>query len=339
MEKRIPVEDLKPGMFIKLERSWFKHPFLRSQFCLESQDQVREILKAGIKSVLVDIDRSIIDLEEHHVHELCDVDEKPPVQDSSERDAPVVWTPETLVSAELKEAIESRHLSSEAKSQIVYQHTLQMMQRLLETPSVENLACAKENIVVLTDMILREPETAFGMLKISEHDFYTYTHSVNVGVMGTMMSQALLGHSDGHDMHELSAGFFLHDLGKVKVMAEIINKPGRLTEKEMQHMRRHPYQGYKILEEAGLASEEVRIIVMEHHELFDGTGYPKRLSADQIHLYGRMCCLVDVFDAMTAERSYKKAMSPYEALSFMRDNMKNYFDNELFRSFVGLFQH
>ncbi|MEJ2529320.1 MAG: HD domain-containing phosphohydrolase, partial [Gammaproteobacteria bacterium] len=112
----------------------------------------------------------------------------------------------------------------------------------------------------------------------------------------------------------------------------------RLTDEEMQQMRTHPYQGYKILKEAQALSEESKYIVMQHHELSDGTGYPQRLRGDDIHIYGRICHLADVFDALTSERSYKRALSNYEALKLMRDEMYNHFDKQLFESFVLLFK-
>ena len=103
-------------------------------------------------------------------------------------------------------------------------------------------------------------------------------------------------------------------------------------------MRIHPYQGYKMLRDAEALSEESRIIVMEHHEMFDGGGYPRRLRGDEIHIYGRICCIADVFDALTAERSYKQAMTPFEALRLMRDKMPHHFDKALFSTFVSLFR-
>jgi HD-GYP domain-containing protein (c-di-GMP phosphodiesterase class II) len=106
----------------------------------------------------------------------------------------------------------------------------------------------------------------------------------------------------------------------------------------MRRMRIHPYQGYKLLRDADALSEECRVIVMEHHELMDGGGYPKRIKGDQIHIYGRICCIADVFDALTAERSYKKAMTPFDALTLMRDKMPNHFDRPLFGAFVDLFR-
>jgi len=213
-----------------------------------------------------------------------------------------------------------------------------MMQRLLEIPTAENIHECKKAIGSIADLILGDDQTSAHLMYITSHDFYTYTHSVNVGVISLMLAKTLFAGSDAHDLQELGAGFFLHDLGKIRVPNEIINKPGRLTEEEMQRMRIHPYQGYKILEEAGALTEECRIIVMQHHENMDGTGYPRRLMAEQIHLYGRICGIADVYDALTAERSYKQAMKPFEALRLMRDQMQHRFEPKLFEVFVRMFE-
>ena len=135
----------------------------------------------------------------------------------------------------------------------------------------------------------------------------------------------------------LGQDFFLHDLGKVKVNPDVLNKPARLTEAEMRHVRIHPYQGYKLLDGANELTEECRIIVMQHHEFVDGTGYPRKLQGDDIHLYGKICGLADIFDALTAERSYKKAMTTFDALKLMKEKMITHFDSKLFNSFVRLF--
>jgi HD-GYP domain-containing protein (c-di-GMP phosphodiesterase class II) len=138
-------------------------------------------------------------------------------------------------------------------------------------------------------------------------------------------------------MHELAAGFFLHDIGKVRVDPSIINKPGRLTDEEMKQMRTHAYAGYEILSETKQLSEESKIIVLQHHERFDGTGYPFSLKGDEIHMYGRICSIADVYDALTSERSYKQKLGTFEALKVMKKEMINHFQKELFENFVLLF--
>jgi HD-GYP domain-containing protein (c-di-GMP phosphodiesterase class II) len=346
MKQTIKVNELRLGMYVMLSSSWLSHGFLRNNFKLTSEEQLQELRQHGLQEVMVDFDKSDLLVEKasapQSLSELAYVSHNDtPIDiliDPKDQAPPARWNPETLVAPELLEAIRDKRMAPEQKSRMVYHHSREMMDRLLEVPTAENIKAGKEAIRSVSDLVLSDSDTATAMLRITAHDFYTYTHSVNVGFTSLMLAKALFGNSDGHDMHELAAGFFLHDLGKVKVDPAIINKPARLTEAEMRRMRIHPYQGYKILKEAEAMSEECRIVVMEHHELFDGSGYPKRIGGDQIHIYGRICCIADVFDALTAERSYKKAMTPFDALSLMRDKMPNHFDKKLFTRFVTLFK-
>jgi len=341
MKKSVPVDKLQVGMYVILPLSWTQHDFLRSSFKLSSTEQIAKIRSYGLREVTIDLDRSDTpptSAAEDALHELEYVSHNDGPVDPKDQTPPPSWNPETLVPIELREAIADKNLAPDRKAQAVYHHSREMMTRLLDVPTAENIRAGKEAISAVTDLILSDDATAKTLLRITAHDFYTYTHSVNVGVTGLMLAKELYKGSDGHDLHELGAGFFLHDLGKIKVDPDIINKPARLTEDEMRRMRIHPYQGYKLLRDAEAMSEECRLIIMEHHELFDGGGYPKRLKGDQIHIYGRICCIADVFDALTAERSYKKAMKPFDALTLMRDKMNNHFDKQLFGTFVRLFQ-
>jgi HD-GYP domain-containing protein (c-di-GMP phosphodiesterase class II) len=212
-----------------------------------------------------------------------------------------------------------------------------MMERLLEDPKAENIKEVKRGIAGIVDLIVSSDNMSHNLLNIAAHDFYTYTHSVNVGVLGVMLSKSMFGSSNGHDLHELGAGYFLHDIGKVRVDTAIINKPGRLTEDEMRQMRIHPHQGCRILSEAGLLSKECRIAIMQHHERQDGKGYPRRMRGDDIHVYGRIGCIADVYDALTAERSYKPKLDAFAALQLMKTEMINHFQRDVFEKFVLLF--
>ncbi|MBZ0257043.1 HD domain-containing protein, partial [bacterium] len=133
------------------------------------------------------------------------------------------------------------------------------------------------------------------------------------------------------------SAFFLHDIGKTEIPYRILSKPGRLTDEEMEIMREHPLRGLRILKEAGELSEECSVIVSQHHERNDGSGYPYGLTGNQIHEYGKICAIADVFDALTMERSYKKPLTTFEALQIMKEKMPGHFDVELFRKFVQLF--
>jgi HD-GYP domain-containing protein (c-di-GMP phosphodiesterase class II) len=222
----------------------------------------------------------------------------------------------------------------EDKTRIVYTRSVEMINDVLNRPTTKNIGEAKRAIVGVVDMILSEKETSHFLARITGHDFYTYTHSVNVGFLAVCLAKTVLQRSDAHDMHELGAGFFLHDLGKVRIPPEIINKPGRLSEEEMNVIRKHPSQGFKILQEARQLTEECKTIVLQHHERIDGTGYPKRLHGEEIHIYGKICSIADVYDALTSDRPYRQKMRPFDALQLMKNEMINHFHKELFEKFI-----
>ncbi len=336
VKRNVPIDELRVGHVVDLSNAWLDHPFLRSRFRVSSQEQIAKMRRHGMRQVLVDFDKSDV-RQPGSIAELAYVSHNDATPDPKDQSPPPAWNPDNLVPQELGAVLGDRRISGEGKARAVYRHSVKMMERLLEAPTAENIKAGKSAIFSVTDMILTDDQTASALLRITQHDFYTYTHSVNVGVSSLMLAKALFGQSDAHNLHELGAGFFLHDLGKVKVDPEIINKPAKLTEEEMRRMRIHPYQGCKLLQGADALSEECRVVVMEHHELMDGNGYPRRLAGEEIHIYSRICCIADVFDALTAERSYKKAMAPFDALTLMRDRMGAHFDRRLFGAFVRLY--
>ncbi len=318
----VKIQDLKIGMYVVLPVSWFKHPFLKNEFVIKTREQIDKIIDHGITEVVVDTAKG-----EHETDEKPDPGSTPPK----------VWTPEKLVPPELREAIHDKTLPPEKKSKLVYESSRVLVERLFEDPKTENIREAKKSISEVVDMIIADDATSRELLKITSYDFYTYTHSVNVGVFSVLLAKAVFKGSYAHNMHELGAGFFLHDIGKVRIDSAIINKRGKVTDEEMEIIRSHPYQGYKILKETNQLTEECMIIVMQHHERRDGTGYPRKLKNDEIHAYGRICCIADVYDALTAERSYKQRLSTFDALKLMKEKLLDHFHQELFEKFVLLF--
>jgi HD-GYP domain-containing protein (c-di-GMP phosphodiesterase class II) len=321
----VPVEELKVGMFVEVPLSWHEHPFLKNSFLITSEEDIHKFKSLGIDCVVVDPARS----------RLRKIALAPPAE-GSERDTEEEGV--VVVPTELITSIKDQALPAEKKAQLVITHSITMMQKMLEKPTAQRIAEAKKGIAEIVNLILTDDNTTYYLLNITTHDFYTYTHSVNVGVLGVALAKALFRNSSDHDLQALGTGFFLHDLGKVKVPSEIINKPAALTEEEMKLMRRHPADGYKILVETHQLTEEARVIVLQHHERSDGTGYPRGLRKNEIHLYARLCTLADVYDALTSERPYKKKLAAFEALKLMRAEMLHHFQAELFEKFVLMFR-
>ena len=318
------VSDLRVGAWVILPSPWLNHPFLKNSFQIQSDEQIDKIARSGITEVMVDLDKSRFLMESDSVSHDARV---------SEHLAPLRSPDSSL----LRQAIENPSLTSERKARAVYEHSLRLMELVLENPTAEYLAAGKEIIGRLVDLILSDDDTSLCLLRITSHDFLTYTHSVNVGITSVALAKRLYRNNNSHNMHELGAGFFLHDLGKTKVDPSIINKPERLNDQEMKRMRVHPYQGYKIMKNTNHLGKESSVIVMQHHEREDGTGYPHRLRGNEIHDYARICCIADVFDALTAERSYKRSLSSFEALQIMKRDMIGHFHKEIFEQFVLLY--
>ena len=322
----VQIQQLRVGMFVELPGSWFKHSFLKNRFLIKSKEDINKIRESGVKDLKIDTSLG------YALQEVESITHEPaPARPPDE------WKLEKEINDELKEAIHDKHLPPERKAKAVYKNSIDLMTKLLESPTAKAIGEGKEGIVHVVDLILKDDETTTHLMDITSHDFYTYTHSVNVGILSVSLAKKLYKRSNKHDMHELGAGFFLHDLGKTQVDSAIINKPGRLNDTEMFQMRIHPYQSYKILKETKHLTEEAKIIAMHHHERDDGTGYPRRLKGDDIHEYGRICCIADVFDALTAKRSYKKAKKPLEALKVMKEEMLGHFNKEIFQNFIMLF--
>jgi len=334
--QKIDTNKLQVGMYVIMPVSWDEHPFLVNRFRISSPSQIEKMRKAGIKSVMVDFARSGLD---------PDSPEYRPERADSQLDAgskldtdgtDAEKKSQHMVVESIKEAVSDKTLPPDEKVKIVYMRSVEMISDVLEQPTTKNIGEAKGAIVGIVDMILAEKETSNFLLRIISHDFNTYTHSVNVGFFGICLAKNVFQNLDAHDMHELGAGFFLHDLGKVGIPLEIINKPGRLTDAEMDVVRQHPSQGFKILQEARQVTEECKTILLQHHERNDGTGYPKRLRGEEIHIYGRICSIADVYDALTSDRPYRQKMQTFNALRLMKDEMSNYFQKELFDKFVVL---
>lgn len=191
----------------------------------------------------------------------------------------------------------------------------------------------------LSREIGRNPSILFSLLKVRERDEYTFIHSLNVSLVAGSLAGSIRPGNDPF-LEQIVTASLLHDLGKAHITPAILNKPERLTEEEFDQIRRHPEAGERLAHEAGIIEPAILQAIRWHHEKWEGTGYPDRLRAEVIPLPARITAVADVFDALTAERAYKGAMPPREALSLIIEASGVHFDpavsGHLLRS-MGLF--
>jgi hypothetical protein len=170
----------------------------------------------------------------------------------------------------------------------------------------QELAVQMENI---EDVVISLART------IDAKDKYTEGHTERVSQYAVFLGERL-GLSD-RDLETLRIGALIHDLGKIGIDLNILNKPGRLTEEEFEQIKLHPLLGQQICSPLK-ALQEVGDIIRHHHEKLDGSGYPDGLQGEQISQNARIVAIVDIFDALTTERSYRAALTVEEALSIMK---------------------
>ncbi|EEX30925.1 HD-domain protein [Vibrio coralliilyticus ATCC BAA-450] len=136
-------------------------------------------------------------------------------------------------------------------------------------------------------------------------------------------------------LKQLAIGGIIHDVGKIKVDDKVLHKPGKLTPEEFDHMKLHQVFAEEIIFTVDGLGDISRDVCLMHHEKLDGNGYPKGLKGDEIPLHGRMSCIVDIYDALTADRCYKKGMSSAEAFKIILSLTPFHLDRDLVYKFIN----
>jgi len=175
------------------------------------------------------------------------------------------------------------------------------------------------------------PEELF---QIARHDYHTFTHVTNVACYAVMLAESL-GIADSEELRQIAIGGFLHDIGKRHIPGEILRKPARLTDQERQIVECHPQLGYEELATRDDLTHAQLMMVYQHHEWVNGGGYPVGILADEAHPWAQLLAVVDVFDAMTGQRPYRKPASPEFVISHLEAKSGEQFNQEIVRCWAS----
>lgn len=184
----------------------------------------------------------------------------------------------------------------------------------------------------IIDQLLYSSDIVVNLTDIRSLDEYTFGHSVNVCVLA-LITGIHLGYSKAKLFH-LGMGALLHDIGKIKVPKHILNKPGKLTDEEFNEIKKHSTYGYEILHKNPNVSRLSALVAHQHHERYNGQGYPNGLKKDDIHEFAKITGMVDMYDALTADRVYRRAYSPHEAYEMISASGDQFFDLYLIKAFL-----
>ena len=321
MLKKIPVSRLRPGMFInEFCGDWMSHPFWRARFKLNGEADLRRIVESGIQYVYIDTDRGLDDVDAVAAEE---------VQAQVEREivAAMGQPEEPVVRVSVREEMDRARKIHEQAHKVV--RSMMGDVRLGKAVSLDD---AEPVVEAITGSVLRNSGALLGLIGIKNKDDYTFLHSVSVCTLMIAFGRSL--GLAGEDLRQGGIGGLLHDLGKMKVPDEVLNKPGRLTDAEFELIKRHPGDGHAVLLETPGIEAVPLDITRHHHERLDGSGYPDRLAGDAISTMARMAAIVDVYDAITADRCYHKGMPAAEALRKMWEWSSAHFDQKLLQAFM-----
>lgn len=211
-------------------------------------------------------------------------------------------------------------------------HTIKNIMQAVREGSDIDVDSVKKTICQIICRIINNDSVFMNLTGIRDIDNYTYLHSVDVCIYSIIAGKNM--NLPMELLNNLALGAILHDIGKCKVPLEILNKPARLTDSEYEIVKKHSEYGYEILTKTSGLNEEIAKIALNHHEHWNGNGYPRGLKGEEIDLLSRIVAIADVYDALTANRVYRKRFMPHEAAEYIIANSGTQFDPQIVNVFI-----
>lgn len=332
-ENRISVSQLQIGVYVYLDVGWMNHPFSFNNFKIRSDDQLRTIRGLGLESVRWDPARS---------------DVKPLPKDAIASDAP---TPATLAATSAKSTEQdamaakmavkqerirrlAEHREKIAKVEQAFANAATVVRGINKTiysQPEKTLTEAGQLVGSIVEDLLAAPDLAIQVMAEKPGSEDVYFHSLNVSVLAMILARELTMPAEVVKL--IGIGGLFHDIGLNEIPVKILNNPGTLTKAEREFREMHCQYGYDIGRKAGLPPAALNI-VLQHHEHFDGTGYPKKLKGEAIDPLARLVAIVNAYDNLCNPPSIANALTPHEALSQMFAQYRAHYDGRLLQAFI-----
>lgn len=320
-QKTILVDELQVGMYVsKLDRPWIETPFPLQGFYVRDLAEIDQ-LRRHCRNVTIDLARSRV-VPEAVRHETG------PVKAEAARPAPAkIRRPTYQNTVSMPQEVNtSRELHGRFAEAVARIYT-----GLARGGQVE-LDSTREVAGQVVESVIRNPDAMVWLSRVRSKDAYSYHHAFRCAIWGTVFGRHL-GLSKPV-LEQLALGLTLMDVGKAKLPDGLLNKNGILTSAERVELRRHVDYSLEILSAMPAMPAAVLQMVAEHHERFDGSGYPHQLAGKAISPLGKIAGLVDTYDAMTSERPYARALTSVEAVSRLYDLRNTEFQAQLVEEFI-----
>ncbi|MBC3767664.1 HD-GYP domain-containing protein [Neptunicella marina] len=312
MLKNITIEELVPGMYVTQVLKQTAKIKVKSQGLVKTKKVIQQLRTKGIQELEIDLSRSThlaptnaLEVENDVTHD------------------------KSNFGAHLKQSMVLYNQAKQIHGQLLNRVSRGKVQHLSEVQGISQR---------VLDMVFDCSEAVNAITQIKQADEYLLEHSLNCAILMTLFGHYL--NLDRDVIQDIGIGALLMDAGMVKLPLLLTQKSSELSDKELQKMQKHVQFALDLVSNIEGFHDSTLQVIRHHHERLDGSGYPAGLTGDQISLYGRMAAIVDTYDSLTAERPYRQAMTPADALQMMKESNNNKLDLELmekFSSCLGLY--
>lgn len=338
---KVSVDRLQVGMYIHLDLSWLEHPFSFNQFRIKSAEQIATIRALGLQTVRYDPARSDArPLEPKDVAQQSSALDLASPETQPDHRAPVSSAGES--GAEPAGVIEKRqrlaqlreHRAAVQRAEQAFMAAAQTMRDMKRLATTQPAACVgqvRELAHSMSRGFLEDPHISMHVMSERVGGEEAYYHSLNVTLLSLMLARSLK--LDAQQTEHLAMGALFHDVGLYEIPDRILRKPDPLTRSEREFRELHCEYGTNLMKNAGLSAEAL-LIIAQHHEAIDGSGYPGKLKAQSIHPLARIVALVNHYDNLCNPARIVEALTPFEALSTIYAQQRQRFDADLLQRLI-----
>jgi len=319
MLKKIKVSDARLGMYIhSISGKWIENPFWKKSFKLTDQKDLNTLLNCGLDELMIDTDKGL--------------DVAINIPNDPETVVPQVESQEKVIKKAVQhvplqeELVAAKKIHTKAKEAVISMFSEVRMGKALEIEGAVQL------VDEINQSMERNSSALLSLIRLKNANEYTYLHSVAVCALMVALGRQL--GLEGDILKQAGVAGLLHDIGKMSIPNEVLNKPGKLTDDEFNVVKTHPRKGWEILKASYDVSAIALDVCLHHHERVDGNGYPDKLSGEALTKFARMGAVCDVYDAITSDRCYKKGWEAAESISKMAAWKDGHFDETIFHAFV-----
>ncbi len=319
LQVKIPVHQVAKGMYVaKLDRPWLETPFPFQGFLIERESQLRK-LHEHCKFVFIDVNKGL----------------GPPAADPwrnerGMRGIPPAPLPRPVVDYPTESTISDEiAIAKQVRAELVA--AVDGLFQAIDGEQPLDLTAINYTVAEMERSILRNPDAFLLLNQFQRDDRYTYCHAIQCSAYAIAFGRQLGLPQD--QIHELALGCLLFDVGKSKLPKQLLDK-GTLTPTEFETIKTHVTHSTEIMQGTPGIGPRTIALISNHHERFDGSGYPQGLRGGEISLFARMAAIVDFFDAVTSERTYAVRISPHEAIKMLYDFRNTLFQDELIEQFI-----